>query len=46
MVNQSKLVDIPWKEDSFKLIWALLTELEKPKNAKIFLGKKDKKEVG
>jgi hypothetical protein len=41
----NRLPDIPWTEDSGRLIWSLLTEMEKPENFKVLLGKKDKKEV-
>ena len=41
----NRLPDIPWTEDNGRLIWSLLTEMEKPENFKVLLGKKDKKEV-
>ncbi|KAF8999253.1 hypothetical protein BDQ17DRAFT_1208239, partial [Cyathus striatus] len=31
--------DVKWTKDDKKLIWALLTELEKPKNHPLFFGK-------
>jgi hypothetical protein len=36
---------INWSGNDGELIWKLITELEKPKNFKVFLGKKDKNEV-
>lgn len=42
---QAKLAEIDWKGNNSLLISALLTELEKPENSKIFIGKADKKEV-
>ena len=40
--------DVPtinWSGNDGELIWKLITELEKPENFKVFLGKKDKNEV-
>jgi hypothetical protein len=43
--GSQKLPDIPWTENEGRLIWSLITEMEKPENFKVLLGKKDKKEV-
>jgi hypothetical protein len=40
-----RIPDIQWLEDNGKLIWALLTEMERKENCKVLLGKKDKNEV-
>lgn len=42
---QAKLAEIDWKGNNSLLISALLTELEKPDNSKVFIGKADKKDV-
>lgn len=42
---QAKLAEIDWKGNNSILISALLTELEKPENSKIFIGKAAKKDV-
>jgi hypothetical protein len=36
---------INWSSNDGELIWKLITELEKPKNFKVFFGKNDKNEV-
>jgi hypothetical protein len=43
--GSQRLPDIPWAENDGSLIWSLITEMEKPENFKVLLGKKDKKEV-
>jgi hypothetical protein len=40
-----KVSIINWSANGGELIWALITELEKPENFKVFLGKKDKHDV-
>ncbi|KAF8816060.1 hypothetical protein BYT27DRAFT_7279137 [Phlegmacium glaucopus] len=42
--TKSKLPDIPWAEDDYKLISAFLMELEKTENYKVLFGKKDPSE--
>ncbi|KAJ7231220.1 hypothetical protein C8J57DRAFT_1533837 [Mycena rebaudengoi] len=42
--KKSNLPAIPWQADNNKLIWALLTEIEKPENSKILFGMKAKGE--
>jgi hypothetical protein len=43
--KKSNLPSIPWKDDDNKLIWALLTEIEKSDNSKSLFGTKAKGEV-
>ena len=43
--KKNKIPDILWTEDNNRLIWSLLTEIEKPANYKVLFGKKDKDEV-
>ncbi|KAF8059891.1 hypothetical protein FPV67DRAFT_1674386 [Lyophyllum atratum] len=43
-MTKSDIPAIPWVADNGKLIWALITELEKPENYKVFCGKKNKHE--
>jgi hypothetical protein len=40
-----KVPVIDWSGNNGALIWQLITELEKPENFKVFLGKRDKHEV-
>ncbi|KAJ7273930.1 hypothetical protein C8J57DRAFT_1506044 [Mycena rebaudengoi] len=42
--KKSNLPSIPWKDDDNKLIWALLTEIEKSDNSKSLFGTKAKGE--
>jgi hypothetical protein len=43
--KQSNLPDFPWTADKNKLVWDLITEMEKPDNSKVLFGKKEKGEV-
>ena len=43
--SKSHVPPINWSGNNGELIWKLITELEKPENFKVFLGKKDKHEV-
>jgi hypothetical protein len=43
--STEKIPTIDWSGNDGDLIWRLITELEKPENYKVFLGKKDKHEV-
>ena len=36
---------IQWANDNSKLIWSLLTEIEKPENFRVLFGKRNKSEV-
>jgi hypothetical protein len=40
-----KVSIINWSANGGELVWELITELEKPENFKVFLGKKDKHDV-
>lgn len=45
-IPPAELPGIDWKGDNGFLISALLTELEKPENSKVFVGKAEKTDVG
>ena len=40
-----KLPEIPWAQDDHKLVWDLITQLEKDVNYKVLFGKKVSSEV-
>jgi len=40
-----KVPPIDWSGNDGALIWQLITELEKPENGKVFVGRKEKHEV-
>jgi hypothetical protein len=41
----SNIPPLPWAAEQSKLIWALLTEVEKTENFKVLFGKRTKGEV-
>ena len=43
--GSQRLPEIPWAQNDGRLVWSLISEMERPENFKVLLGKKDNKEV-